>query len=183
LLVHGAGGLIIFCFANFYFFFLVCYENIFYVSKTSAGENKESFLAAFRVFLFAFFGGSTLRRILAMKKGINPLLIPPSKFQIPKPDKPEKCLKCLRCAKMPKIMVSLQASPSATTRQVAPSLLETSDIISMKNNKSASGYNYIPCFLLLIKSIEFLNFRHFRHFVILGIYWGNWIVSQKDLAT
>jgi hypothetical protein len=38
----------------------------------------------------------------------------------PNPDEPEKCLKC---AKMPKIMVSLQASPSATTRQVAPSLL------------------------------------------------------------
>jgi hypothetical protein len=79
---------------------------------------------------------------------------------------------------MPKIMVSLQASPSATTRQVAPSLLYTSDIFSRKNKKSASGYNYIPCFLLLIKSIEFLNFRHFRHFAILGIYWGNLIVSQ-----
>jgi hypothetical protein len=37
------------------------------------------------------------------------------------PDKPEKCLKC---AKMPKIMVSLQASPSASTRQVAPSNFE-----------------------------------------------------------
>jgi hypothetical protein len=53
----------------------------------------------------------------------------------------------------------------------------------MQNNKSASGYNYIPCFFLLIKSIEYLNFRHFRHFAILGISWGNLIVSQKDLAT
>jgi hypothetical protein len=61
-------------------------------------------------------------------------------------DEPEKCLKCLKCAKMPKIMVSLQASPSATTRQVAPSLLSTSNIYSMKNKKSASGYNYKVCF-------------------------------------
>jgi len=59
----------------------------------------------------------------------------------------------------------------------------TSDIFSMKNNKSASGYNYRPCFFLLIKSIEYLNFRHFRHFSILGISLGNLIVSQKDLAT
>jgi hypothetical protein len=43
-------------------------------------------------------------------------------YKYPSPDKPGKCLKCLKCAKMPKIMVSLQASPSATTRQVAPSL-------------------------------------------------------------
>jgi hypothetical protein len=57
------------------------------------------------------------------------------------------------------------------------------DIFSMKNKKSASGYNYIPCFFLLIKSIEYLNFRHFRHFAILGISLDNLIVSQKDLAT
>jgi hypothetical protein len=122
LLVHGAGGLITFCFAFFYVFFLVCDENIFYVLKTSAGENEENFLAAFRVFLFSFFGVSTLRWILAMEKEslCFQFRLPPSKFQIPKPDKPEKCL---RCAKMPKMMVSLQASPSATTRQVAPSLL------------------------------------------------------------
>jgi hypothetical protein len=31
----------------------------------------------------------------------------------------------------------------------------------MKNKKSASGYNYIPCFFLLIKSLAYLNFRHF----------------------
>jgi hypothetical protein len=109
----------------FYVFFLVCDENIFYVLKTSAGENEENFLAAFRVFLFGFFGVPTLRWILAMEKEslCFQIRLPHSKFQIPKPDKLEKCLKCLRCAKMPKIMVSLQASPSATTRQVAPSLL------------------------------------------------------------
>jgi len=69
---------------------------------------------------------------------------------------------------MPKIMVSLRSV-----------FIKKSDIFSTKNEKSASGYNYIPCFFLLIKSIEFLNFRHFA---ILGIYWGNLIVSQKDLA-
>jgi hypothetical protein len=49
---------------------------------------------------------------------------------------------------MPKIMVSLQASPSATTRQVAPSLLSTSDVYSMKNKKSAVGNRYKPSFFL-----------------------------------
>jgi hypothetical protein len=68
LLVHGVGGLITFYFTFFYVFFLVCDENIFYVLKTSAGENEENFLAAFRVFLFGFFGVSTLRWILAMEK-------------------------------------------------------------------------------------------------------------------
>ena len=53
----------------------------------------------------------------------------------------------------------------------------------MENKKSASGYNYISCFFLLIKSVEYLNFRHFRQFAILGISLGNLIVSQKDLAT
>ena len=38
-------------------------------------------------------------------------------------------------------------------------------------------------FICLLKSTEFLNFRHFRHFATLGIYLGNLIVSQKDLAT
>ncbi len=93
-------------------------------------------------------------------------------YLYPNPDKPEKCLKCLKCAKMPKIMGSLRSV-----------FIKKSDIFSMKNEKSASGYNYIPCFFLLIKSIEYLNFRHFRHFAILGISWGNLIVSQKDLAT
>jgi hypothetical protein len=37
--------------------------------------------------------------------------------------------------------------------------------------------------LYLLKSTEYLNFRHFRQFAILGISWGNLIVSQKDLAT
>jgi hypothetical protein len=37
--------------------------------------------------------------------------------------------------------------------------------------------------LYFLKSTEYLNFRHFRHFAILGIYWDNLIVSQKDLAT
>jgi hypothetical protein len=58
-----------------------------------------------------------------------------------------------------------------------------SDIFSMKNKKSASGYNCISGFFLFIKSIEYLNFRHFRHFATLGISLGNLIVSQKDLAT
>ncbi len=53
-----------------------------------------------------------------------------------------------------RFVVSLQASPSATTRQVALSFL--------------------------FKSIEYLNFRHFA---ILGISLGNLIVPQKDLAT
>ena len=37
----------------------------------------------------------------------------------------------------------------------------------MKNKKSASGYNYIPCFFLLIKAI--VRLRRIRHFAILGI--------------
>jgi hypothetical protein len=56
-------------------------------------------------------------------------------------------------------------------------------IFSMKNQKSVSECNSIACFFLLIKSIEYLNFRHFRHFAILGISWGNFIFTQKDLAT
>ena len=65
----------------------------------------------------------------------------PELSKMPNPDKPGKCLKC---AKMPKIVVSLQASPSATTRQVAPSLLYASDIFSMKighgSNSGIQGF-------------------------------------------
>jgi hypothetical protein len=53
----------------------------------------------------------------------------------------------------------------------------------MKNNKSASGYNYKVCFLFLIKIKSIARLRRIRHFEILGNYLGNLIVSQKDLAT
>jgi hypothetical protein len=53
----------------------------------------------------------------------------------------------------------------------------------MKNQKSVSEYKSIVCFFLLIKSVEYLNFRHFRHFAILGISLGSLIFTQKDLAT
>ena len=75
---------------------------------------------------------------------------------VPNPDKPEKCLKCLKCAKMPKIMASLQASPSATTRQVAPSLLETADIFSIKNKKS--GIEELKAAINLLIQAKFLQF-------------------------
>jgi len=52
-----------------------------------------------------------------------------------------------------------------------------------ENQKSLNEYNRIPCYFLLIKSIEYLNFRHFRHFVILGISLGHLIFTQKNLAT
>ena len=73
-------------------------------------------------------------------------------------------------------MGSLQASPSATTRQVALSLLETADIFSIKNKKSASGYDYIPCFPLPAKRYDMrFNFMPDQNPEPLYIYCGDGI--------
>jgi hypothetical protein len=64
---------------------------------------------------------------------------------------------------MTKIVVSLQASHSATTRQVAPSVYKHARILEPGRYTISRVKNSLTC-EVYIKSTEYLNFWHFRHF-------------------